>query len=211
MTDPLQPPLFDELTFVGIRQDPEGGPNRLAIGGYDRVLLAESQRCAKRAEVAFTSKDNFEEAGASAAAVLCAAAACEARLSEYLVHYEMVSTEPPPWIEEIRKGRDARDQWREVLSRVAPAFEPGSSRQYLALGCLLRLRDGIAHRGARIAAVDTFPPRLEDCVRQQVIPVRVAQGADWTSVVFVHEVGKWAHGAARSWLELAYSLAPLVC
>ena len=55
---------------------------RVATGGFDSVLLGEAKRCAARAREAFDSGEQNVEWGASASTILCAAAACESRLSE---------------------------------------------------------------------------------------------------------------------------------
>lgn len=182
--------------------------SKVVVGGYDSVLLAEAERSANRAEEASCSSDAPAEAGAAAAAILCASAACEARVSEYLAISEFVEDGLPPALEEIRGIWDAREQWNRLLKERAPSFDPGASREYLAIGCLFRLRDHIAHRHARIADVGTFPLKLDDCARQGVIPVRRVEHADWTSVVFVHEVARWAANAGREWIPLAKSLLP---
>lgn len=111
----------------------------------------------------------------------------------------------------MRDEKDAREQWKLVLKYEAPTFMVGNSKEYLALGCLFRLRDHIAHRHARLLPMGTFPEKLDDCVRQGVVPVRRAEGADWTSVVLVHEVVLWAASTAKNWLDLAYELPPNRC
>jgi hypothetical protein len=178
------------------------------ITGYDKVLLAEALSSATRAEDAGRRGDSRAEAGATAAAVLCAAAACEAKLSEYLAHWEFVAHETPAEISRIRTNPDARYQWKELLAHRAPGYDCGTSKQFLALGCLFRVRDHIAHRHARSAALGSFPDRLDDCIRQGVIPVRRSKGLDWTSVIFLNEIGRWAANAAGAWLGEVSRMLP---
>jgi len=193
--------------IVAIRgpSEPEAS---VLITGYDRVLLAEAANSAARSEDASRAGDSRGEAGATAAAVLCAAAACEARLSEYLAHWEFVAHETPPAILQIRSNTDARYQWKELLAHRAASYDCGKSKEFLALGCLFRVRDHIAHRHARTAALGSFPDKLDDCVRQGVVPVRSPEGMDWTSVIFLHEVARWAADAADDWLRVADGILP---
>ena len=184
---------------------------RVGIGGYDRVLLDEAKRSAERARVALEGGRSGEEAGATASAILCSSAACEARVSEYLAHEELMKGPLDEALSQIRSNRNAREQWRDLLRHVAPQFEAGRSTEYQQLGCLFRVRDLVAHRNARARELDTWPPLIEPCVRQGRIPVRDAQNADWTSVLFVAEVASWAASVAEDWLEMARELAPTTC
>ena len=168
----------------------------------------------KSAHVAWTPEDsriNRACCGASAAAVLCAAAATEARLSEWLARFEFLNHGLPPELQAIRDHPDALRQWKALLAVRAPAFKLGESAAYAALGCLGRTRDCVAHRNARLATLGTFPTKLADCVRQKVVPTRAAPSADWTSVVLVHEVAQWAHRTAHEWITLSRELLPLSC
>jgi hypothetical protein len=182
-------------------KDTAGKPVGEAVG-FDRVLLAEAGRGAARAEQGHD--DNDAVAGATAATILCAAAACEARLSEYVTRQESLKTLPRHFIECIRDERDALKQWRLLVRRRVPGFELGANREYDALGCLFELRNVVAHRSARATEVGTRPPDIQDCIRQRIIPVRrTAAPMDWTSTVYVPEVARWAYDTARDWLAIA--------
>lgn len=194
--------LGDELKSRGFR---------VGIGGYDQVFIDEAKRSVTRSMQAFRRKNFHLEAGAAASAILCAAASCEARLSEYLAHWEFASGELPKELAELRNMWDARKQWNKLLRYRAPTYDLGSSKEFRALGCLFLLRDHIAHRHARLMHLDTWPAKLEDCVRQGSIPVRSMQGTDWMAVVFVHEVAAWAFETAKAWLLIADKLVPMVC
>ncbi|MGH7183925.1 MAG: hypothetical protein ACREJN_18380 [Nitrospiraceae bacterium] len=184
--------------------------HKFCSSGYDRVLLDEARLSAERAEVARQVGDTRHERGASASAVLCSAAACEARLSEYLAHWEFASGPLPEDLEGIRKVWDAREQWRILIKNRAPEFELGSSREYLRFGCLLRLRDLVAHRNARLQRIGDVPNRISDCVRQGVIPV-AESGGDWPSIVLISPVAAWSIETCSAWLDLADQLVPLTC
>lgn len=188
----------------------EGGFH-VGVGGYDLVLLEEAWRGATRAQAALEGGRTGEEAGAAAATILCSSAACEARLSEYLAHSEFAHGDLPKELLQVRSNSNAREQWRDLLKYVRPSFDLGTSAEYLRLGCLFRLRDLVAHRNARTRLLDSWPPEIEPCIKQGTIPVRKAENADWTSVVFVAEVAAWAADVAREWLEKADELVPFTC
>ena len=181
---------------------------RVAVGGYDRILLHEARRSATRSLLAFNEDDAAGEAGATAAAILCAAASCEARASEYLAHREFTLGELSDELKRVRQNWDGLEQWRLLLQQEAREFGVGESREYLALGCLVRVRNLVAHRNARLLPLDSFPDGLDDCIRQGTLPAREASGVDWTSVIFVHEVAQWAYDSAFNWLKLADKVVP---
>jgi len=84
-------------------------------------------------------------------------------------------------------------------------------KKYQRLGCLLRLRDLVAHRNARLCPVGTVPDQIADCVRQGVVPIRQGIHSEWPNAVLVHEVADWATQTAKRWLKVADKLIPLVC
>lgn len=202
--------LPEEEVAESERMLKEGG-FKVGIGGYDSVLMEEAGRGAARAKAALEAGQTNEEAGAAAAAILCSSAACEARLSEYLAHYEFANGELPEELLCVRSNRNAREQWRDLLKYVTPSVDLGTNSSCLRLGCLFRLRDLVAHRNARARKLDTWPAGIEACVKQGVIPVRKTENADWTSVIFVSEVAEWASKVAKDWLEEADELAPFEC
>lgn len=182
-----------------------------ASGGFDSVLLDEAEQSAARALVASQVGRGRSEWGASASAILCAAAACECRVSEYLAHWEFASGELPPELAAIRRVPDALAQWRALLRSRAPSYDLSNSREYQQLGCLVRLRDVVAHRNSRWRQVGAVPEQISDCVRQHVIPIRQQLSTDWPSAVLVHEVAAWAATTSRQWLKVADDLVPFVC
>lgn len=190
-----------------VRHSPSGPPTA-AVSGYDKVLLVEATASARRASDGNSSDDATTEAGATMATILCGAAACEAWLSEYLARWEGQVRPLPPDLEALRDQPNALEQWKALLKSRLPSFDAGARKEFLALGCLFRLRDHVAHRHARMMALDSFPRRLADCVRQRVIPVRQSSRVDWTSIVFVHEVAAWAAETAKSWIALAEQDVP---
>lgn len=179
--------------------------------GLDSVLLEEAETSAKRAKEAFQMGKRRSELGATASAILCASAACECRVSEYLAHWEFASGPLPAELAAIRLERDALEQWRLLLRNRAPGYDLGSCREYQRLGCLLRLRDLVAHRNARMRPVGAMPDLIADCVRQGVLPIRQDIHSEWPRAVLVHEVADWATQTANRWLNVANDLVPLVC
>lgn len=174
-----------------------------AVFGYDLILLGEAKRAANRASQAAERGKPGLEGGAAASAILCAAAACEALLSE-----EVASHERPFWgnapdfVEEVRSIRSPLDSWKALLRVMAPNQDLPGSEAYQQLDCLFKVRNHIAHRSARILPYGTWPKKLEDCIEQGRIPVREAEGVDWTSAIFVHEVAQWAYDVAIEWLRV---------
>jgi hypothetical protein len=177
-------------------------PTFLTVSGYDRIFLAEAQLAALRAVESHSQSMALREAGAAASAILCAAAACEAWVSEYVVVEEALGDPKAEFIA-LRTERDALRQWKGLIKIRIPSFDCGASAEYRAVGCLLKLRDHVAHRSARFAPLNSFPKKLDSCVAQGTIPVRKAEGTDWTSVIFVHEVASWAAQTAGAWLDFA--------
>ena len=184
---------------------------RFFSAGLDAVLLEEARDSARRAAEASQAGGHRREWGAVAAAILCASAACEARVSEYLAHWEAVSGPLPADLAAIRGKSDALEQWRLLLRSRAPDYDLARSREHQHLGCLIRLRDVVAHRNARLRLVGRVPEQLADCSRQGILPLREAGGGEWPSVVLVHAVAAWAVDAASRWLSIANELMPLRC
>ena len=198
----LPPEILEEMKARGWK---------ICSSGYDDILCKEALESATRAKNASQSEDAGKERGATAAAILCAAAACEARVSEYLAHWEFASSPLPADLEEIRGKTSALEQWRMLLRSQAPSYSLATSREYQHLGCLFRLRDLVAHRNARLRLVGSVPEQISDCVRQRVIPIRKLVTGEWAGIVLVFEVAEWAAQTARQWLNIADKLMPLVC
>lgn len=202
----------DEVTIPPeILEDLRAAGWKSGSSGLDSVLAQEAETSATRAREAFQSGKRRSEWGATASAILCASAACECRVSEYLAHWEFASGPLPTELAAIRQQHDALEQWRLLLRNRAPGYDLGSCREYQHLGCLLRLRDLVAHRNARLRTVGTVPDQIADCVRQGVVPIRQGIHSEWPSAVLVHEVADWATQTAKHWLKVADELVPLVC
>ena len=202
---PEKPKHFDVLASDDLHVADWVSDFRVMIRGFDRVFLAEAKLAAERADAAFARNDTPGVAGAMAATVLLAVAACEARLSEFVTEHESELGTTAETIRENLRGQ-ALDQWRELLKAKAPAFRRGDSTEYLALGCLFRLRDLVAHRNARFMRLGEWPKELADCVRQHAIPVTPSHEIDWTSIAYRHDVAIWAHKTVADWLRTAASL-----
>lgn len=200
-----KPKHFDVLASDDLHVADWVSDFRVMIRGFDGVFLAEAKLAAERADAAFARNDTPGVAGAMAATVLLAVAACEARLSEFVTEYESEIGSTAETIRETLRGQ-ALDQWRELLKAKAPAFRRGDSKEYLALGCLFRLRDLVAHRNARFMRLGEWPKELADCVRQHAIPVTSSNEVDWTSIAYRHDVAVWAYQTAVNWLTAASTL-----
>lgn len=181
------------------------------LGGLDKVLLREAASCADRSRLAADANDLSGEAGSACAAILAAAAACEARLSEYLAHEDCMGDGLSEELKNVRRNPNAREQWKDLLRIRRPAFVSGSSREFGALGCLYKLRDLVAHRFAQLSMPEALPDSIVDCVRQRLIPSRRRDGAEWTTALFVHEVAAWAAETGNAWVELVDRELPIHC
>jgi hypothetical protein len=209
MADALE--RLDQYGGFLVLQRVETDEYAVLLGGFCQVLWREAKVSADRSFDAFQRQDFSAEAGAAASTILCCAASCEARLSEYLAHYECIAGALPTELESIRQQANAREQWRELLRFSAPTFKLEESREYLALGCLYRVRDLVAHRSARLAMPGALPSTVIDCVRQGTMPIREPKDRDWTSALFVYEVARWSVDVAERWLELVDSKTPIHC
>jgi hypothetical protein len=221
MTDNAEPKLPPGFKAALDRHDQFGGfvlmqrvsddQYGVLLGGLDKVLLRESAKSSARSKAAHSAGDLAGETGAACSAVLSAAAACEARLSEYLAHEDCMGEGLSTEMKAIRRMPNARDQWKELLRIRRPRFAPGSNAEYAALGCLYKLRDLVAHRAARLSLPEAFPDSIVECVRQRVVPARREDGADWTTSLFVYEVADWAAQTSRAWIDLVDRELPIHC
>jgi hypothetical protein len=178
----------------------------LEVAGFDVVFLTEARRSADRALAAHEQHNAPEVAGATGAAVLLAAAACEARLSEFAAKQESINGLTPELLKEIHAiNRSADERWKELVREYDPSICGGS--EFQALTCLFKLRNAVAHRQAQVAPPGDWPQKLKGCISGAVIAVQEqTPGMHWTSVVYVHDVAAWAHDTAKRWLEVADGL-----
>lgn len=176
--------------------------------GYWITLLKEAGRCAKRAGEAQNSDDAPAEAGATASAVLCACAACEAMLSEELTNDDSPSWGPYQYVAEIRNQRGATEQWKRLLASRLPDFDPAESSKFDALDCLFKVRHLIAHRRARWKKAGEWPAPIADCVRQGIVSAPDINNHNWTSVLFTARVAFWACDTVCDWVEFVLPHMP---
>jgi len=180
------------------------GEVKIMIHGFDRVFLTEARRAAERATAGLAQDDGDTVAGAAATAVLLSAAACEARVSEYVTAHEGEIGRAT--VKALREEKDALKQWRLLVSNVAPGFKAWGGREFVALGCLIKLRDLVSHRHARYFKPGDWPDKLKACIAKQAIPVIRAADIDWTSGLYVESVAVWSHQTAAEWLTTADGL-----
>lgn len=184
----------------------------VGVGGYDRILLGEAERCAKRAEKADNAGNANEEAGSTAASVLTASAACEARLSEHLSHWNFARGPLPEDLKALRGPRlSPPEKWKRLLKAEAADLDLGECTTYDHLGCLYLVRNVVAHRHARGMEYGDWPDKLQDCVAQGLLPMETEKSYHWTSVLFRHPIARWATETAASWLNLVDKKCPMRC
>ena len=138
-----------------------------------------------------------------------AEAACEAVLSEYVAAFEYRGVIAEAITSEIRNERDHARQWARLVQQLAPQYALGSSSEYQALNCVVRLRNALAHRNASHTTVGTWPLELDPCVRMGVLPVLRYRGhLEWTGQVLTPAVAEWACESVERWLDTAKALLP---
>ena len=138
-----------------------------------------------------------------------AEAACEAFLSEYVAVLAYRGVIAEAIASEIRNERDHARQWARLVQQLAPKYTLGSSFEYRALNCLVRLRNALAHRTASHTTVGTWPLELDPCVRVGMPPVLRYRGHfEWTGQVLRPAVAEWACESATSWLDTTKTLLP---
>ena len=136
-------------------------------------------------------------------------AGVDRELSERLVQYRISKALSATDVEKVARERDHAKQWRLLMKRLAPHYKLGGSKEYGALRCLICLRDALAHRNASHNTVGTWPGRMDDCVRQRIIPVRRHRGHfEWTGQLLRAPVAEWALKTIEGWLRIADSVLP---
>lgn len=178
------------------------------VAGFDLVFLNEARLAADRAAQAHLEERSARQvAGATAASVMCAAAAIEARLSEYVTYQENHNGLSEEAIKRIRDRKASPpERWKRLLSEVASGKFDAGSAEYATMDCLFDLRNVVAHRNARVLHFGEWPKHIKGCVQNKTIPVRVGPDLEWTSSTYLHPVAEWAYKTARSWLNLASEL-----
>jgi len=165
------------------------------VRGYDRVYLREAERCVVRAQRANERNDADEQAGATTAAVLLAAAACEGRLSESLAAHRDDGKQLPAHLAAVASAYGVPEKWKEFLKASGHVNVCGGEK-YRNLKCLFDLRNLIAHRNAAKYSLGEIPDVIKECVEAGRIPIHHISGHEWTSVVHVHEIAEWSVGVA---------------
>ena len=169
--------------------------------GLHEVFLKHSKRSSERA-IKASQEENFEEeVSESASSILFAVLACESVVSEYITHFEFSSSEIPEELEKLRKESDPLLKWKTLLKYSDPDIELKENVNYLKLSCLIKLRNSIAHRSARLISAPTFPKEFAPCIKQNIIPEPTEFRGSWLLTILNPEVAKWAYEVAKEWLE----------
>lgn len=188
---------------------PDDADVKIFVVGLGSEFLDEARLAAERAKAGDEAEPDFGGRGAAATAVLMAEAACEAVLSEYIAAFEYRGAIASSIASEIRNERDHARQWARLMRQMAPHYAVGSSSEYNALICVVRLRDALAHRNASLTSVGTWPKEVDPCVRTGIVPVlRYSGHLEWTGQVLTPTVAQWACDAVQKWLETAKAQLP---
>lgn len=188
---------------------PEDADIKIFVVGLGSEFLDEARLAAERAKAGEAAQPGLGGRGATATAVLMAEAACEAFLSEYIATFEYRGAITEAIANEIRNERDHARQWARLMQQLAPKYALGSSPEYRALNCVVRLRNALAHRNASHTTVGTWPLELDPCVRMGMPPVVRYRGhLEWTGQILTPTVAEWACDSVKRWLDTAKALLP---
>lgn len=171
----------------------------ILLSGFGPVFLAEAKRSLARSTQA-PATDHPQIAGACASAILFAAAALEAELSEYAtIKAESGAPRLPHQVlSTVRDGRDGlHTRFERLLKHYDSSVNCQKHKPFQDLRCLVALRNCIAHRKAAFLKLGTWPEELRSCRRR--IPYYKNGVYDWTSVLLVPSVATWAIRVADNW------------
>jgi len=169
--------------------------------GLHEVFLKQSKKSYERA-LKKSQEENFdEEISESASSILFAVLACESVISEYITHFEFSSSKIPEELEKLRNEADPLFKWKTLLKYSDPEIQLNENVKYLKLCCLIKLRNSISHRNARLLSAKSFPKEFAQCIRQKIIPEPTEFRGSWLLTILNPEIAKWAYGVANEWLE----------
>jgi len=169
--------------------------------GLHEVFLKQSKKSYERA-LKESQEGNFdEEISESASSILFAVLACESVISEYITYFEFSSSKIPGELKKLRNEADPLLKWKTLLKYSDPEIQLNENVKYLKLSCLIKLRNTIAHRNARLLSTNSFPKEFAPCIRQKIIPEPTEFRGNWLLTILNPEIAKWAYDVAKEWLE----------
>ncbi len=171
--------------------------------GIYKIFLDHAKRSSNRALKAREKEEFEEEISESASSVLFSALSCESIVSEYITHFEFSSSEVPDELLKLRSESDPLAKWKVLLKHGEPNINLSSNISYLKLSCLIKLRNCIAHRKARLLKANSFPEEIAPCIKQKIIPEPSEFRGTWILTILNHDVATWAYEAAKEWLDFA--------
>jgi hypothetical protein len=174
---------------------------RVEGSGLHNVFMVHAKKSFERAQQA-SDDENFEaEISESASSILFSVLACESVVSEYITHFEFSSSEIPKELEQLRKESDPLVKWKTLLKYSEPDINLSENVIYLKLSCLIKLRNSIAHRNARMISAKDFPIEFDSCIKQKIIPKPDEFRGSWLITILNPTTAKWAHEVAKEWLD----------
>lgn len=188
---------FDKKTLELIKES----EFRVEGSGLHKIFLKHSKKSSERAREASQEEKFEDEISESASSVLFAVLACESVVSEYISHFEFSSSEIPEELESLRKQSDPLLKWKTLLKYSDPAIQLSDNVTFLKLSCLIKLRNSIAHRSARMLSAQSFPKEFAPCIKQNIIPKPSAFRGSWLLTILNPEIANWAFEVAKEWLE----------
>ncbi len=169
--------------------------------GLHQLFLKHSFKSYERAFKASQEENFDDEISESASSILFSVLACESVISEYITHFEFSSSEIPEELKKLRNEADSLFKWKKLLKYSDPEIQLNENMKYQKLSCLIKLRNSIAHRTARMLSPKSFPKELASCIRQRIIPEPREFRGSWLLTILNPGIAKWAYCAAKEWLE----------
>lgn len=169
--------------------------------GIHKVFLKHAKQSSERALKASEEKTIEDEISESASSILFSVLACESIISEYITHFEFSSSSIPNELEKLRRESDPLVKWKTLLKYSDPSIQLSENTHYLRFSCLIKLRNSIAHRSARMLSAKSYPKEFAPCIKQKIIPEPKEFRGNWILTILNPEMAQWAYEVAKDWLD----------
>lgn len=177
----------------------------ILVRHFDEVFLREAELAVRRAKAARTRNNSMIHGSATFTAIVAAAAALEAYISEIAAHQVQFRLLTKWEQEEIRKKKEVPAKFR-LLLRAWAVHRFHLKPLYLDLCALFGLRNSLIHRSAEFLVPGHWPRKLSPYKGR--IPHVRGEGLDWTSQVLAAETGQWALQTAKAVLAFVRPEVP---
>ncbi|WP_410332598.1 hypothetical protein [Rhodohalobacter sp.] len=169
--------------------------------GMHKIFLKHAKKSSERALSSSEKKRFEEEISESASTILFSVLACESIISEYITHFEFSASSIPSELEKLRRESDPLVKWKTLLKYSDLSIQLSENTHYLRFSCLIKLRNSIAHRSARMLSAKSFPKEFAPCIKQKMIPEPTVFRGNWILTILNPEMAHWAYEVAKDWLD----------